>query len=827
MKTRKYGYLFLASIFFFTPFFVSAATTVDVSIVGNSLRINSCFTQLPLLTGGIIGYKGYLNGVELFSTGQFGGLACFGGDVFIQDLNNFVSQIHMGPNSDMTWDFYTDLEFNSPPISTFTIHYDGTNFTVGAGGTPTCCSSVLFLPGIESSRLYELSSINNEVRLWEPGVSGSLHLSDLYMDGSGKSLLNVYTRDVIDEVYGTFNIYKSFLGNLEKLKSVDHSIADYSAVPYDWRLSIDDILSSGEKDISGNIFYKNATTSPYIISELRRLAQSSKNGKVTIISHSNGGLVAKALIKKLQDTNDPILSKIDKIIFVAVPQLGTPGAIAALLHGYDQNIPFFLNNIESRSLGQNMQSLYNLLPSTAYFSSVQTPVVTFDANLTDWVSRYGSTTTSENVLHNFLIDSYGRIASDSTNTDTPDSLNNGLLTQAENEHNSLDNWTAPSSIKVIEIAGWGIPKTVSGIHYVKNGTSVKPEPTFTVDGDGTVVIPSALYSNGSNVEKYWVDEGQYNKDQIANSIPLINNFTALNHKNILEVPELSQLIKDFIYESPTVLQKYISTSSPNRQGIRLVYSLHSPLTLDAYDNLGHHTGISTTTGQLEENIPGSYYLTFGDIKYIFTDTDSPINIFMNGYANGTFTFNIDELQGDTHISSLAFKDIPTISHTKVSIDTQSDINTVSGMKIDIDGNGIIDFNLDPKLNGIMTMPYIFSGFLQPINDTGHQTGQNLSVFKSGSTVPVKFQLKKYDGTIVQAKELPVWLTPQKGSTMSASVDESVYSDPGTSGNVFKWDSTSQQYVYNWSTKGLSSGYWYKIYVKLDDGNTYSVTIGLK
>ncbi len=63
--------------------------------------------------------------------------------------------------------------------------------------------------------------------------------------------------------------------------------------------------------------------------------------------------------------------------------------------------------------------------------------------------------------------------------------------------------------------------------------------------------------------------------------------------------------------------------------------------------------------------------------------------------------------------------------------------------------------------------------------------------------------------------------------MSKSIDESIYNDPGTMGNQFKWDSGSKQYQYNWSTKGLTAGYWYKIYVKLDDGNVYSVTIGLK
>jgi len=49
--------------------------------------------------------------------------------------------------------------------------------------------------------------------------------------------------------------------------------------------------------------------------------------------------------------------------------------------------------------------------------------------------------------------------------------------------------------------------------------------------------------------------------------------------------------------------------------------------------------------------------------------------------------------------------------------------------------------------------YRWDGFLQPINDTAHQTDQNFSVFKAGSTVPAKFQLKKADGTVVQANSL--------------------------------------------------------------------------
>jgi hypothetical protein len=127
--------------------------------------------------------------------------------------------------------------------------------------------------------------------------------------------------------------------------------------------------------------------------------------------------------------------------------------------------------------------------------------------------------------------------------------------------------------------------------------------------------------------------------------------------------------------------------------------------------------------------------------------------------------------------------------------------------------------------------YRFDGFLQPINDTGHAqvcgAGCVTSIFKGGSTVPVKFQLKQADGTIIHASSLPQWSTPQKGSPTTAPIDESSYSDPATSGDSYLWDSTAQQYSYKWSTKSLSIGYYYRIYITLDDGQIYTVDVGLR
>ena len=94
-------------------------------------------------------------------------------------------------------------------------------------------------------------------------------------------------------------------------------------------------------------------------------------------------------------------------------------------------------------------------------------------------------------------------------------------------------------------------------------------------------------------------------------------------------------------------------------------------------------------------------------------------------------------------------------------------------------------------------------------------------------MPAKFQLKKADGTVVQANALPQWLAPSKGSSTSAAVDESVYSEPAPSGSTYTWDATGQQYQFNWGTKGFASGYYWRVGVMFDDGNTYYVNLGLR
>jgi hypothetical protein len=128
--------------------------------------------------------------------------------------------------------------------------------------------------------------------------------------------------------------------------------------------------------------------------------------------------------------------------------------------------------------------------------------------------------------------------------------------------------------------------------------------------------------------------------------------------------------------------------------------------------------------------------------------------------------------------------------------------------------------------GTYKVTYRFDGFLQPINDTAHQTGLTTSVFKAGSTVPVKIQLKNAAGQAVQSASPPVWLTPVLGAKMTLPVDETTVTVSADSGATFRYDTTAQQYIYNWKSPSTGGNY-SQIGVKLDDGQIYYVNIGLR
>jgi hypothetical protein len=114
--------------------------------------------------------------------------------------------------------------------------------------------------------------------------------------------------------------------------------------------------------------------------------------------------------------------------------------------------------------------------------------------------------------------------------------------------------------------------------------------------------------------------------------------------------------------------------------------------------------------------------------------------------------------------------------------------------------------------------YMYSGLQQPVNPDGS------SIFKLGSTLPLKLQLTDIGGASVDGVVARVYVAAISGSVEGTYL-EAVSSSAADSGNQFR-ETTPGGYVFNFSTKSLSKGTW-EVIVVLDDQTSYKSLISLK
>ncbi len=119
-------------------------------------------------------------------------------------------------------------------------------------------------------------------------------------------------------------------------------------------------------------------------------------------------------------------------------------------------------------------------------------------------------------------------------------------------------------------------------------------------------------------------------------------------------------------------------------------------------------------------------------------------------------------------------------------------------------------------NVSVTVPW--SNVLQPLNVDGS------SVFKLGSTVPTKFKLT---GSASAVTNLTAKLYYAKISNNLPGTElEATSTAAADTGNVFRYDASAGQYIFNLSTKGWSEGT-YQLRIDLGDGVPHTVNITSK
>lgn len=598
-------------------------------------------------------------------------------------------------------------------------------------------SNVLFLPGIKGSRLYSSESrcfgggllCNN--RLWDPRSSDDIR--DLYLTEDGKSLRSdVYVQegDIIDEVEVVGpKIYSSFIDDMDELQaSTTYGGGNFKwkAAAYDWRLSLEDVINNGVER-EGKIYYQEASSTPYIEQTLRKLAADSTTGKVTIIAHSNGGLVTKALLQKLGDAETAAL--VDKIIFVGVPQSGAPQALGGLLFGDRENLPFIANAATARGLAENSPMAYHLMPSTNYLASVQDPnhsVISFSGkNLYEKeLATYGSSTDTLDELRGFLLASEGgRKKPDADDASLANILNAGLVEYADNLHAAIDSWVPPTTVEMYQVAGWGVADTISGIDMYDEqklfdgaiGYKRQYRPVFVEDGDGVVPIPSALMMGTSspNVHRYWINLTD----------------TEFNHGTMLEFAGVKDFIRSGLATSTFSLPDSFTTVSPvsGPSNKKLIFQLHSPLTLGVYDSDGNYTGLRDD-GSVSEEVPGATYGEFGDVKYLITPAGTEYELVLNGQSDGVFSLDIQEQDGDLSTTT-TFADVPTTASTTVRLTITNGVADASSLSVDTDGDSETDIEIVPVVGEAVQ-------YVPPVSTTEEtevESGSSGSIKRSAQT----------------------------------------------------------------------------------------------
>ncbi|MCK9351201.1 MAG: hypothetical protein WCT49_00900 [Candidatus Paceibacterota bacterium] len=602
---------------------------------------------------------------------------------------------------------------------------EGNTLTLAGGNITAGYSNVAFLPGIKASRLFNQGDVLED-QLWEPNWWSDTNELMMNPDGTSENE-NIYTKT--DEYLGTIdqanvlpgsllreNFYVSFLDFMNSMKE-NGEIADWKSLPYDWRLAFPRILNQGNSTVNGKIFYDDryATDTPYILQEIRALAQSSDTGKVNIIGHSMGGLLAKKLLVDHAD----IANMTDTLILVDSPQLGTPQAVATILHGTNENIPssfgLFSDAETGRRVAQNMPSVYTLLPSREYAERVEesglgySALIKQDASLQSlandplfvggsvldfYQTKYGTTTIATyDGMKDFLGGKDGHLSAPDNDIIHPKRIQMDMLADAQAIHDEIDNWTPSEKMRVVQIAGWGIPETIRGLNYRAKRSCIwklctEPkfdvEPLFTFDGDGTVTLPS---QTAMNTETYYVDLNSHNFLLIKDR----------SHGSVLEVESVRKLINNLVEykDNPSGGLEYIKTDKSrlvsDKKFIRL--SLHSPVKIDVTDKSGNHLGISenSTAEKIvyDTEMPNSYYVEMGEGKYLGFPLETETTIDLEGTGEGTFTLEMEQYQGDILQGTQTFTDIPVSPTTRATLI----VNTLGDAKelaLDQNGDGSID-----------------------------------------------------------------------------------------------------------------------------------------
>jgi hypothetical protein len=224
-------------------------------------------------------------------------------------------------------------------------------------------------------------------------------------------------------------------------------------------------------------------------------------------------------------------------------------------------------------------------------------------------------------------------------------------------------------------------------------------------------------------------------------------------------------------------------------------------------------GVGQTVSGTATDLAGNQATTTRTVSLDKTPPSLTMPTLAASYAlNAAVTLSFAASDSMSGLSSVTatLNGVPVSSGTTLSLGHPG-TNTFTLAATDVAGNTAAQ-------TATFTVLYNFSGFLPPISNDGG------TVFKLGSTVPVKFRLTGGSGASVSTAVAHLALQLTSNGVPSGTPIDATASGGADAGNLFRYDGT--QYIFNLSTTALTVGTW-QLQAILDDGTTHTVLIGAK
>lgn len=468
-------------------------------------------------------------------------------------------------------------------------------------------TNILFIPGIKGTELHE-----NQRKVWFPNKEAdlkSMEIENQLEVGDPINLVNAFGKI-------TVHIYKGIIDEFNP--------DEIDFFKYDWR---HDITQHVEKLVA-------------------RILELRQKEPVTIVAHSMGGMLAKLGILALDQIGQS--SAVNKLITLGTPWFGSADAFKALAYGEpgiflkaSQFFKFF-DDKKTRKIARQFPSVYQLLPSKAYYEHDEGKFLT---------SKTDINLTYEDMLQRVQ-----------------------LFYNAENPSKSVDVWKnymdkiqaamlqpLPDNIEHDCLVGIGSPTiyTLPEKAYMDKRFFFKGKVVFK-NGDGVVPIFSAIPKH-KNMNVFYVE---------SEHVELCSNINTINFLRWSLNGKLPNMLPDGID---------LEAKENLKSGVMAI--IKCPVDTTILDENGAYvagefdTSIESISPLAESN--QVQYIGIGESKFVYFshEIEEDITVKINSYETGIADISVEYFDTE-EVKELHFEPLPVergeVATAVISLSSEKD-----------------------------------------------------------------------------------------------------------------------------------------------------------